>query len=85
MFWNVESMSGEIKPSSVIDFHQKEVYDIDFMKDTHMFGTVGEDGILAIWDVRDLKQPAMHSSASDNGLNALSFSPRWDYSVITGG
>ena len=21
MFWNVESMSGEIKPSSVIDFH----------------------------------------------------------------
>eukprot|EP00923_Selenidium_pygospionis_P016488 GHVN01028852.1.p1 GENE.GHVN01028852.1~~GHVN01028852.1.p1 ORF type:complete len:237 (+),score=23.16 GHVN01028852.1:1065-1775(+) len=55
-----------------------------FEADEIVVGTVGDDGILALWDLRQ-DTPVAKVVASDHPLNSLSFSSRSSHLIAVGG
>eukprot|EP00923_Selenidium_pygospionis_P016479 GHVN01028843.1.p1 GENE.GHVN01028843.1~~GHVN01028843.1.p1 ORF type:complete len:440 (+),score=44.02 GHVN01028843.1:39-1358(+) len=55
-----------------------------FEADEIVVGTVGDDGILALWDLRQ-ETPVAKVVASDHPLNSLSFSSRSSHLIAVGG
>lgn len=83
--WDKSQFAPETKPLHTLNFHKKEVYDVGFSNNQNMFASVADDSMVAIWDVRTLNAPVQYKKASENGLNAVCFSPVWENTLVTGG
>jgi len=68
--------------------HEGVVEDVDFHRHyAHMFGSVGDDGRLLLWDSREAGNAAANvvNAAHDGDANCLSFNPHNEFLVATGG
>lgn len=72
-----KEMGTQIKPVSSFNAHTAFVEDVDWHpKDANMFGSVGDDKVIHLWDSRTVDKP-MHSvvEAHDGDINCISFNP----------
>ena len=76
----------QIKAVSTFSGHSKMVEDVDWhSKDENMFGSVGDDSVVNIWDSRK-PEAAMHSikDAHDGDINSIAFNPVQENLFATG-
>merc|ERR1719389_695012 len=59
--WDVEKQVAKTQ----LIAHDKEVYDIAFAKNEHIFGSVGADGSVRIFDLRSLEHSTITYESSD--------------------
>lgn len=59
--WDVNKCT----PKTQLIAHDKEVYDISFSSGAHVFGTVGADGSLRIFDLRSLEHSTILYETAD--------------------
>ena len=93
--WDITSLTTgkaqppgtQIKPlSSFVGGHTATVEDVDWHgKDEHMFGSVGDDRIINIWDDRKPTN-AIHSvkNAHEGDINGIAFNPVNEFLFVTG-
>lgn len=91
--WDVNGVLGakkadpgtQIKPLTTFKGHTKVVEDVDWHpKDDQMFGSVGDDRVVRIWDCRASEKA--HKSikdAHDGDINGIAFNPVKEYLVAT--
>lgn len=88
--WDI---SGTTKSTSTLDAksiykgHTSVVEDVSWHSvHPHMFGSVGDDKMLMIWDTRKpSSEPALHTvEAHTAEVNCLSFNPKSEYILATG-
>lgn len=81
--------AAELQPMyKIANAHSETIEDVAwhcFHKD--LFGTVGDDKLLQIWDIREAATtgPRMKNIAHDGDVMSLSFNPFAEYLVLTGG
>lgn len=86
--WNIREAGLEVNPLQKRLGHTSVVEDVDWHRQyTHLFGSVGDDGRLLLWDSRENTNTPTHEVvAIENGeVNCLSFNPFSEYLVATGG
>lgn len=86
--WDVNQTDIDLQPLSVRSKHQAGVEDVDWhKKHAYMFGSVGDDSRLLIWDTREPvdKTTFEVSRAHDGQVHSLSFNPKNEYLLATGG
>ena len=86
--WDITSSGNDVDALRTFKGHTSVVEDVDFHKmHEHMFGSVGDDSKLLIWDQRDSKSKPLHtvSAAHESDINCLSFNPMNEYILATGG
>lgn len=86
--WDVRQGGPEINAVRTWTGHKDVVEDVDFHKHhAHLFGSVGDDQQLLIWDSRDnTGNPIKNvANAHDSDVNCLSFNPFSEYLLATGG
>ena len=86
--WDINEGGAEVKARSVKHGHESVVEDVDFHRHyAHMFGSVGDDAKLLIWDSREQADAATHTvnAAHAGDVNCLSFSPHNEFLLATGG
>ncbi|GBC05864.1 hypothetical protein RclHR1_06480014 [Rhizophagus clarus] len=88
--WNINGNTREtrtMEPFRVYRGHEAIVEDVAWhTKDPNMFGSVGDDQKLLIWDVRpDRADKPVHSIiAHQSEVNSLAFNPHNDFILATG-
>jgi histone-binding protein RBBP4 len=91
--WDVNAVTSnksgpgtQIKPRSTFAGHSKTVEDVDWhSKDPNMFGSVGDDRIICIWDDRKSAAPTTtFKDAHDGDINSIAFNPVQEYLFATG-
>eukprot|EP00127_Corallochytrium_limacisporum_P005227 Clim_evm44s201 gene=Clim_evmTU44s201 len=86
--WNINaigSRSGLLEAQRTFTGHADVVEDVAWHKlHEALFGSVGDDKKLMIWDTRKKEQPAMSCEAHDAEVNTLSFNPFTEYVLATG-
>jgi histone-binding protein RBBP4 len=82
--WDVNSAKKNLQPRSRFRCHSGYVEDVAwFPTNVNLFGSVGNDGLMVIWDIRaTTKTTISHMSAF--AVNCLSFSPHNDMLVSVG-
>lgn len=84
--WDITSSGLEVNALKTFKGHTSVVEDVDFHKlHEFMFGSVGDDSQLIIWDQRETKATHCVSKAHDNDINCLSFNPLNENLLATGG
>ena len=86
--WDLTEAGQAVSATATRKGHTSVVEDVDFHKHyPHMFGSVGDDGRLLIWDLREGgDRPAQAvMGAHDGDANCLSFSPANEFLLATGG
>lgn len=86
--WDLAEAGAQCNAMSIRHGHESVVEDVDFHHYcTHMFGSVGDDGKLLIWDLREKgDKPTYEVLKAHNGdVNCLSFNPKHEHMVATGG
>lgn len=76
----------QIQPMATFSGHSKTVEDVDWhAKDENMFGSVGDDRIIHIWDSRK-SEAALHSvkDAHEGDINSIAFNPEKEFLFATG-
>ncbi|KAI8866248.1 WD40 repeat-like protein [Ramicandelaber brevisporus] len=92
-YWDIRGMSGKeqstMEPLHVFKHHTKSVSDVAWHPmHTCMFASVGDDGQLCMWDIRDTKSSHPRSKVTDahrGEINAVSFNPSSEFLFATGG
>uniref|UniRef100_A0A7S1UI47 Histone-binding protein RBBP4 N-terminal domain-containing protein n=1 Tax=Phaeomonas parva TaxID=124430 RepID=A0A7S1UI47_9STRA len=84
--WDVASDSPmSIEAKAVKTSHTDVVEDVAWhMRDPHLFGSVGDDRSLYIWDTRKAAASRHVAGAHDNNVNCLAFNPVNEHLVATG-
>jgi histone-binding protein RBBP4 len=87
--WDLEggSKTVDVQATSIRQGHTDVVEDVDWHRSyAHMFGSVGDDSQLLIWDVRDATDKVSQrvERAHDGNINCLSFNPFNEFLVVTG-
>ncbi|KAL9296338.1 hypothetical protein ACSQ67_022234 [Phaseolus vulgaris] len=83
--WDVPAASQEsvLDAIHVYEGHESAVEDVSWsMKDENLFGSVGDDCKLVIWDLRTNK-PQQSVKPHENEVNFLSFSPYNEWVLAT--
>ena len=86
--WDITSSGLEVNALSTFKGHTSVVEDVDFHKQyENMFGSVGDDSQLLIWDQRETNSAPTHSvkNAHESDINCLAFNPLNEYLLATGG
>ena len=87
--WDINkspNKDGNIEDVTTLRNHSKDVNGIDILPtQPNIFASVSDDSTLALWDTRDLSSPTTQIKASDDGLNAVTFSTLDDNVFLTGG
>lgn len=86
--WDITEAGAEVAATSIKHGHESVVEDVDFHRHyEHMFGSVGDDGRLLIWDSREAGNKSTHmvNGAHEGDANCLSFNPHNEFLVATGG
>jgi histone-binding protein RBBP4 len=90
--WDVSAATAskepgtQIKPLKTFKGHTDVVEDVDWhAMDEHMFGSVGDDKIINLWDSRDESKP-VHAvtDAHESDINCISFCPGNENIFATG-
>lgn len=85
----VNSSSPDLAAAGIARGHTDIVEDVAWHRtDPYIFGSVGDDGRILLWDRRDLRRPAGGPPAGAHGgkeVNALCFSPFNPHLLATGG
>ena len=79
--------SHEINAKDTYTGHTSNVEDVQFhCYDRHVFGSVGDDGKLMLWDMRDNRQdkPKDSVDAHSKEINCLAFNPFSEHLIATG-
>jgi histone-binding protein RBBP4 len=74
-----------IEPLATFNGHTKTVEDVDWhAKDDNLFGSVGDDRIIQIWDSRT--PSALHTvkAAHEGDINSIAFNPVQEFLFATG-
>ncbi|KZP28926.1 WD40 repeat-like protein [Athelia psychrophila] len=86
--WDVNSYTKEkstIEPTNVFKGHTSVVGDVDWhCSKENVFGSVGDDKMLLIWDTRSPTEPANKVQAHDREIFSLAFSPAAEHLLVTG-
>jgi len=83
--WDVTGGAGEVKALQTFTGHMDVVEDVgwhNFHED--IFGSVGDDKHLSLWDQRKGKEPAHCISAHSAEINTISFNPNNEFTLLTG-
>eukprot|EP00003_Mantamonas_plastica_P000750 TRINITY_DN1057_c0_g1_i4.p1 TRINITY_DN1057_c0_g1~~TRINITY_DN1057_c0_g1_i4.p1 ORF type:complete len:334 (-),score=127.86 TRINITY_DN1057_c0_g1_i4:648-1649(-) len=86
--WDLDgNQKAKVEPVSVFAGHKDVVEDVCWHR-THdyMFGSVGDDRQLMIWDTRknSTNKPAYATEAHEAEVNCVSFSPFSEFVLLTG-
>lgn len=75
-----------LEAKSIFTSHTSIVEDVRWhCKNQHMFGSVGDDKMLMLWDTRKpTNAPLQSVEAHSNMINCLSFNPENEYILATG-
>lgn len=89
--WDIQSQNvkagGSLDPINVYEGHTEVVEDVAWhMHHNSMFGSVGDDRKLMIWDTRekDRKKPMHKVDAHKGEINCMSFNPFSEFILVTG-
>lgn len=88
--WDVQGRPGKnqsLQAKSIYQGHTSVVEDVAWhSKHQHLFGSVGDDKMLMIWDTRKPStEPVLHQvEAHEAEINCLSFNPMNEYILATG-
>jgi histone-binding protein RBBP4 len=95
MIWDVKSALAEgkngmeVRPTAVLKYHTDVVEDVDWHKmDANMVGSVGDDRIVCLWDVREgSNDKPVHivEKAHGGDVNCIEFHPTKEFMFATGG
>lgn len=85
--WNLTEAAAEVQPLQIRRGHTDVVEDVDWHQQySHLFGSVGDDSKLLIWDMRKEGAPVQEvKNGHDSHINCLSFNPFNEFLVATGG
>lgn len=86
--WDLREAKLEVNAIQKRKGHASVVEDVDWHKIyPHMFGSVGDDSQLLIWDARETSDTPTHrvEKAHASDVNCLSFNPFNEFLVATGG
>ena len=90
--WDISAINAKSEPGTQVKAvatfrgHTRTVEDVDWhAKDENMFGSVGDDKIIRIWDSRK-SEAALHSveKAHEGDINSISFNPEKEFLFATG-
>ncbi|XP_052191854.1 WD-40 repeat-containing protein MSI2 isoform X1 [Diospyros lotus] len=84
-FWDVSAMPQDkvLNAMHVYEAHESVVEDVSWhLKNENLFGSVGDDCLLVIWDLRTNK-PQHSFQAHEKEVNYLSFNPYNEWIVAT--
>eukprot|EP00658_Telonema_sp_P-2_P041939 TRINITY_DN3004_c0_g2_i14.p1 TRINITY_DN3004_c0_g2~~TRINITY_DN3004_c0_g2_i14.p1 ORF type:complete len:380 (+),score=118.76 TRINITY_DN3004_c0_g2_i14:91-1230(+) len=83
--WDVTNGSGEVKTLSTFTGHTDVVEDVDWHNfNESIFGSVGDDKQLRIWDHRKGNEAVHCIAAHSAEINSISFNPNNEYTLLTG-
>eukprot|EP00245_Coleochaete_scutata_P013461 TRINITY_DN5484_c0_g1_i1.p1 TRINITY_DN5484_c0_g1~~TRINITY_DN5484_c0_g1_i1.p1 ORF type:complete len:425 (+),score=83.86 TRINITY_DN5484_c0_g1_i1:128-1402(+) len=87
--WDISAATKQnktIEAKQIFNYHLGVVEDVAWHTlHEHMFGSVGDDHHLLIWDTRGPgNKPSQHVNAHKAEVNCLSFNPFSEYVVATG-
>jgi len=86
--WDIKGnpLSGvTLNAKTIFSGHSDVVEDVAWhLHSEHLFGSVGDDHQLFLWDVRDPKGPSQRVKAHSAEVNCLSFNPSSEYRLATG-
>jgi histone-binding protein RBBP4 len=76
----------QVAAHATLSAHQATVEDVDWhAHDPNMLASVGDDQILAIWDLREPSKPLRSKpNAHDRDVNSVAFCPHDEYRLATG-
>eukprot|EP00981_Chlorochromonas_danica_P005547 scaffold1129_cov164-Ochromonas_danica.AAC.12 len=85
--WDIKESALDVQPIHTFRSHQAGVEDIDWSRHySTIFGSVGDDAQLLLWDTRNPKQPTKTvANAHASDVNCIAFSPFNEFSLATGG
>lgn len=86
--WDVSSMAHDtvLDPKATYQVHEDVVEDVSWhLKNENLFGSVGDDRRLAIWDLRssDSNKPQSSVIAHEKEVNYVSFNPFNEWILAT--
>jgi WD repeat-containing protein 68 len=77
--WNIETQ----KPLAQIVTHDKEVYDVAFSEGKNVFASVGADGTLRMFDLRNLKNSMIIYETQDKPLLKIGWNKQDPNYIVT--
>ncbi|KAF9618416.1 hypothetical protein IFM89_001139 [Coptis chinensis] len=81
--WDISTTPLTLHPMSTYQFHEDVVEDVSWhSKSENLFGSVGDDNRLAIWDLRS-NVPQSSVIAHEKEVNYLSFNPFNEWILAT--
>ncbi len=86
--WDLAQAGVDVHASQIKTGHTSVVEDVDWSSHLpHMFGSVGDDSQLLLWDSRENKTTPcqIRKDAHVGDINCLSFNPSEEFSLATGG
>ena len=92
--WDVNSILSskqdpgvQIKAVSTFSGHSAVVEDVDWhAKDENLFGSVGDDSVVQLWDTRKPEAPTNTIKDAHAGdINSIAFNPVQEFLFATGG
>ncbi|KAI0499442.1 hypothetical protein KFK09_020345 [Dendrobium nobile] len=84
--WDVGSVTNEkvLDAKEVFEAHEAAVEDVDWHFDNeNLFGSVGDDNRLMLWDLRSSRKPEHSILAHGDEVNSLSFNPFNEWLLAT--
>ncbi|KAL0912729.1 hypothetical protein M5K25_018721 [Dendrobium thyrsiflorum] len=84
--WDVGSVTNEkvIDTKEVFEAHEAAVEDVDWhLENENLFGSVGDDHRLMLWDLRSSRKPEQSVLAHGDEVNSLSFNPFNEWLLAT--
>lgn len=85
--WDLTEAGAEVQALQIRRGHSSVVEDVDWSHHhAHVFGSVGDDKQLLIWDARDSSSEPMKKveNAHTSDINCLSFNPSNEFLLATG-
>jgi histone-binding protein RBBP4 len=85
--WDINKAGIDVPALQIRKGHHSIVEDVDWSKQqSHVFGSVGDDSQLILWDFRDTSKPMkVVENAHASEINCLSFNPTNEFLLATGG
>ena len=86
--WDINQSDADVQALMVKRGHKSIVEDVDWSKSHgHIFGSVGDDSQLIIWDSREAGDTPIKKveNAHQSDINCISFNPFNEFLLATGG
>lgn len=85
--WDIKESGVDVEPLQKRTAHTDVVEDVDWHKQyPYLFGSVGDDSRLLLWDVRENTNNSTHKveNAHTKDVNCLDFNPFNEFLLVTG-